>query len=178
MKYFLFIVLLGVAVIIAGCASETQKSPASQIPSPVITPSDIPTTTEKQTVKITTVMATKTPPAPTAVPKTVPSKPMVSPVVVNGTSGSILRFQTVAPGVVKFTIHYGGGEKINNNGDKCTDFPLASLRLAGSSIDASLYSGVATSEYTGTTTFNLVSPGHYSLTTRGCYSWKVDIDNA
>jgi len=178
MKYLLIIVLLGLTVIIAGCASESLKSPASGIPSPVITPSKIPTTTEKQTVKITTVVATKTPPAPTAAPAPAPSKPMVSPVVVNGTSGNILRFQTVAPGVVKFTIHYGGGTVTYNDGDKCSDYPLASIRLAGSSIDASLYSGVATSEYTGTTTFNLVSPGHYSLTTRGCYSWEVDIDNA
>jgi hypothetical protein len=172
MKYRLVIVLLMASVIIAGCASESPKNVAPPVISTVITPSAMPTTPAQERVTITTVITTKKTPAPTAAP----TNPIASPISVNGTSGKILRFYTVAPGIVKFTIQYAGN--LNKNNDVCSDNDRAVIRLAGASTDTALYNGVATSTYTGTTTYNLISPGNYSLTTRGCYDWQVDIDNA
>ena len=172
MKYPLFIFLLMVTIIIAGCVSESPKKVAPPITSTIIPTPANPTTHTQEKVTITTVITTKKTPTPTAAP----SKPIASPVSVNGTSGKILRFSTVAPGIVKFTIKYAGN--LNKNNDECSDNDRAVIRLAGASTDTALYNGMAKSTYTGTTTYNLISPGNYSLTTRGCYDWQVTIDNA
>lgn len=172
MKYPLFIVFLMATIIIAGCVSESPNHVAPPITSTVISPPAIPTTLAQEKITITTVMTTKKTPAPTAAP----SKPIASPVTVNGTSGKILRFYTVAPGIVKFTIQYAGN--LNKNNDVCSDNDRAIIRLAGASTDTALYNGEAKNTYAGTTTYNLISPGNYSLTTQGCYDWKVDINNA
>jgi hypothetical protein len=172
MKYLLFIVLLMATIVVAGCVSESPKNVAPPVTSTVISHPPIPTTPAQEKVTITTVMTTKKTPAPTAAP----SKPIESPVTVNGTSGKILRFYTVAPGIVKFTIQYAGN--LNKNNDVCSDNDRAIIRLAGASTDTALYNGVAKNAYAGTTTYNLISPGNYSLTTQGCYDWKVDINNA
>ena len=87
-----------------------------------------------------------------------------------------MRFSTVAPGIVKFTIHYHAG--LGDKGEFCADDDRATIRLAGASIDKTLYSDATKTAYAGTTTYNLISPGKYSLTTRGCYGWQVEIDNA
>jgi hypothetical protein len=91
-------------------------------------------------------------------------------------SGNIMRFQTVASGIVKFTIHYNSD--LGYDQEWCSEYPRAFIRLAGASIETTLYNDVSTSAYTGTTTFNLISPGNYSLSTTGCFGWQVDIDNA
>jgi hypothetical protein len=50
----------------------------------------------------------RTTPETTLARTKVPSEPIASPVTVNGTSGRIMRFCTVAPGIVKFTSRYAG----------------------------------------------------------------------
>ena len=173
MKYILFIVLLVAAIIIAGCASESKENLSPEITSAVGTTSATPTIPTQKMVEITTMVTIKTIPTPTKAP----SKPVASPVTVNGASGNIMRFHTDAPGIVKFTINYAGGT-LDENREGCSRDDRASLTLAGAAIDTSLYNGVATETYTGIATFNLISPGSYSLTTRGCDNWKVVIDNA
>jgi hypothetical protein len=178
MKYLLFVVLLVAIIIIAGCASESKGKVTPEITSAVVTAPAIPTTPAQKTIEITTMVTTKVVPTPTKTPAPTkaPSKPIASPVTVNGSSGHIMRFSTVAPGIVKFTIHYNSG--LGDKGEFCLDDDRAIIRLAGASTDKTLYNGLAKSAYTGTTTYNLISSGNYSLTTRGCYGWQVDIDNA
>jgi hypothetical protein len=173
MRYLLVILLMMTTILIAGCVSESRETVTPVIPATVITTLAIPTTSAQKMVEIPTIIIpTKTPTLTKA-----PSKPIESPVMVNGTPGKIMRFSTVAPGIVKFTIKYGGGT-FEKSREGCAMDDRATLRLVGASIDTPLYSGVTTSEYSGTTTYNLVSPGNYSLTARGCYNWRVDIDNA
>jgi hypothetical protein len=172
MKYLLFIFLLIAIISVAGCISESKEKATPVITSPVITPSVIPTTAAQKMIKTTTVVPTKTTPTPTVVP----SKPIASPVTVNGTSGHTMRFYTVAPGIVKFTIRYSSS--LGDKGEFCSDDDRAIIRLAGASTDKTLYNDVAKNQYSGTTTYNLISPGNYSLTTKGCYGWQVNIDNA
>jgi hypothetical protein len=176
MNYHPFIVLLVATIILAGCVSESKEK-GTPIITPTVTTPAIPTTPAQKIVEITKVVTTKKTvvTTKTSAPTVAPSKPIESPVTLNGTSGNIMRFHTIAPGLVKFTIRYSSSLGDNK---ECSDYPRAVIRLAGASIDTALYNGVSTASYTGTTTFNLVSPGKYSLTTSGCYGWKVDIDNA
>jgi hypothetical protein len=179
MKYLLIIVLLVASGFVAGCTGESKEKVSPVITSAVVTAPAIPPIQTQKPGTVTTMVTTRTVPAPTKTPAPTiaPSKPVASPVTVNGTSGKILRFHTDAPGIVKFTILYEGGTP-DDSREGCAKDDRASIRLAGASIDTSLYNGLATETYTGTTTFNLISPGSYSLTTRGCYDWKVAIDNA
>jgi len=173
MKYLLFIVLLVAITGIAGCAGESKGNGAPEITSaPVTTPSPPAIHTQK-IVRTTTPVTTKTVPTP---PKAL-LKPVAHPVTVNGTPGKIMRFQTDGPGIVKFTINYAGGTA-DESREGCAKDDRAVIRLAGSSVDTSLYNGPATETYRGTATFNLIAPGSYSLTTRGCSNWEVVIDNA
>ena len=179
MKYLLIIVLLVASGFVAGCTGESKEKVSPVITSAVVTAPAIPPIQTQKPGTVTKMVTTKTIPAPTKTPAPTmaPSKPVASPVTVNGTSGKIMRFQTDAPGIVKFTIRYAGGTS-DDSREGCSRDDRAVLRLAGSSIDTGLYNGLATETYTGTTTFNLISPGSYSLTTRGCYDWEVVIDNA
>jgi hypothetical protein len=179
MKYLLIIVLLVASGFVAGCTGESKEKVSPVITSAVVTAPVIPTIQTQKTATVMTVVTTRTIPAltKTPAPTIAPSKPVASPVTVNGTSGKIMRFKTDTPGIVKFTIKYAGGT-LDDSREGCSRDDRAVIRLAGSSIDTSLYNGLATETYTGTTTFNLISPGSYSLTTRGCYNWEVVIDNA
>ena len=179
MKYLLIIVLLVASGFVAGCTGESKEKVSPVITSAVVTPPAISPIQTQKPGTVTKMVTTRTIPAPTKTPAptTAPAKPVASPLTVNGTSGKILRFRTDGPGIVKFTINYGGGTPADNR-EGCAKDDRASLILAGASIDTSLYNGPATETYTGTMTFNLISPGSYSLTTRGCYNWEVVIDNA
>jgi hypothetical protein len=173
MRHLLVIVLIVATIFFTGCVSESREKDIPVIPSTVKTTSAIPTTPTQKMVVVTTVVTTNKAQTPTMAPQ----KPIESPFQVNGTSGKIMRFYTVAPGIVKITFKYGGG-KFDKNREGCAKDDRASIRLVGASIDTSLYNGATTSKYSETTTYNLVSPGNYSLTTRGCYDWRVVIDNA
>jgi hypothetical protein len=179
MKYLLIIVLRVVSGFVAGCTGEAKEKVSLVITSAVVTAPALPPFQTQKPGTVTTMGTTRTIPSltKTPAPTTAPSKPVASPLTVNGTSGKILRFHTDAPGIVKFTIHYKGGTR-DDSREGCAKDDRASLRLAGASIDTPLYNGPATETYTGTTTFNLISPGSYSLTTWGCYNWKVAIENA
>ncbi|RPI38688.1 MAG: hypothetical protein EHM53_08310 [Methanoregulaceae archaeon] len=177
MNYLPLIVVLVAAIIIAGCASEPAKKVTVVSTSPVITSPAVPTTAAQKMVTITSVVTTKPLTTKmTTAPTVIPSKPIPSPVTVNGTSGRMWRFFTVAPGIVKFTIQYMGN--YDNSREGCSKDDRAFIRLAGSSIDTTLHNGPARDTYTGTATYNLISPGNYSLTTKGCLDWRVVIDNA
>jgi len=177
MRYLIFIILLVAALFFAGCVSESKVKVTPAITSPVLTPLPAPVTSAQIMVKTTTVATTRPATTKTTLAGTeVPSKPIASPVTVNGTSGRIMRFSTDAPGIVKFTIHYAGNYDARREG--CAKDDRAFIRLAGSSIDTSLYNGEARSTYSGTKTYNLIAPGNYSLSTQGCFDWKVTIDNA
>lgn len=173
MKYLLFIVLLVAITGIAGCAGESKENGAPGITSAPVTTPSTPAIHTQKIVRITTPVTTKTVPTPTEALL----KPVARPVTVNGTPGKMMRFQTDGPGIVKFTINYAGGTP-DESREGCAKDDRAVIRLAGSSIDTSLYNGPAKETYRGTATFNLISPGSYSLTTRGCYNWEVVIDNA
>jgi len=173
MRYLLVILVMIASIHSAGCVSESGETVTPVVTTRVVTTPVIPATSVQKMGEITTIALPKKTPALTKAPV----KPIESPVRVNGTSGTIMRFSTVAPGIVKFTIRYAGG-KFEKNREGCSQEDRALLRLVGASIDTPLYSGVTSSLYSGTTTYNLVSPGNYSLTTRGCYDWRVDIDNA
>ena len=175
MRYLFFIVFLVAILFFAGCVSESKVKVTPAITSTVITTPAIPVTPAQKMVKITTVATTRPATTKTTLAEA-PSKPIASPVTVNGTSGRIMRFSTVAPGNVKFTIHYAGNYDSSREG--CAKDDRAFIRLAGSSIDTSLYNGEARSTYSGTKTYNLISPGNYSLSTQGCFDWQVTIDNA
>jgi hypothetical protein len=179
MKYLLIVVLLVVSGFVAGCTGEAKEKVPPVITSAVATAPALPPVQTQKMGTVTTMVTTRTIPAPakTPAPTIAPSKPVASPVTVNGTSGHIMRFQTDGPGIVKFTINYAGGTP-DESREGCAKDDRAVIRLAGSSIDTSLYNGPAKETYRGTATFNLISPGSYSLTTRGCYNWEVVIDNA
>jgi len=179
MKYLLIIVLLVASGIFAGCTGESKEKVSPVITSAAVTAPTVPAVQTQKTAPVTTIATTKTIPATTKtpVPTLAPSKPFASPVTVNGTSGRMMKFHTDAPGTVKFTIRYEGGS-FDDSREGCAKDDRASLRLAGASIDTPLYNGVASEQYSGTATFNLISPGSYSLSTRGCYNWEVTIDNA
>ena len=187
MKSVMIILIVVAAVFVTGCTTGTRDA-APQVSLPPVTgttelpaPGQIPigqipvTTMDQGTAVKATAPKTAMATAMITTPAPAMGKPMASRVTVNGTSGKILRFSTVAPGVVKFAIGYGGS--YGGSRDSCDDNPRAVLRLAGSSIDAPLYNGDSKNSYSGTATFNLVSPGNYALTTMGCYGWKVVIDN-
>lgn len=177
MKYFHFIVILVAIIIIAGCTGESKGKVTPEFTSVVVTAPAIPPAPAQKTVEITTVVTTKVVPTPTKTPAPTkaPSKPIPSLVTVNGSSGYIMRFSTVAPGIVKFTIHYNSA--LGNKGEFCSKNDRAIIRLAGASTDKTLYNGLAKTAHTETTTYNLISPGNYSLSTSGCYGWRVDIGN-
>ena len=187
MKPVMIILIVVAAVFVTGCTTGTRDAaPQVSLP-PVTTTTELPapeqlpigqipvTTVDQGTAIPATVKKTAMATAVITTPAPETGKPMASRVTVNGTSGKILRFSTVAPGVVKFSIAYGGS--YGGTRESCDDNPRAVLRLAGASIDAPLYNGDSKNSYSGTATFNLVSPGNYALTTLGCYGWKVVIDN-
>jgi hypothetical protein len=122
-------------------------------------------------IAFTTIIPTKTV-APTTL--TTPAGPAVpTPIKLSGIGSKMVYFETKEPGEVKFKIYYNisEGEYL-----KCTD-DVALFRLAGTYNDNTLYYGPVYKLHDGIHTLNLLFPGRYSITVKGCWGWNIVIDN-
>jgi hypothetical protein len=132
-------------------------------------------------VVFTTVIPTKTAAAATTAATAVPttadtsSAPALpSPITLNGVGSKMVYFEAKHPGDVKFKIYYNlsEGEDL-----KCID-DVTRFRLAGPTIDSTLYYGKVDKLHDAVHTFRLPVPGKYSITVTGCWGWNILVDNA
>jgi hypothetical protein len=98
------------------------------------------------------------------------SGPMEAPITLSGVGNEMVWFDTQEPGVVNFKIRYGGPQYVKN----CEEDKLV-VTLAGASIDTTLVSTGSGSYKTLTRSFNLLPPGRYSLSVKGCYEWQITV---
>ena len=119
---------------------------------------------------------TKTSPVPTAVPvtasTTVKIPPLPSTISLSGGPGdTISRFSTQASGSVKFVAE--SGQNLGPSKTICKGEP-STITLSGKTIyDTEFLSGKISGKRT-----LLLPRGDFSISTTGCYNWKVTISNA
>ena len=103
-----------------------------------------------------------------------PGLAIPSPLTFRGIGSKIIYFDTKAPGNVKFRIYYNlsEGEDL-----KCSE-EVTRFQLAGKSVDTTLYYGKVYHLHDAVHTFNLLTPGQYSIMVKGCWGWNMLIDNA
>ena len=178
MKISVIFLLLMIAI--AGCTDKdlgVADPTTAATPVPAIISSHATTipTSNPPTPRPTTIVTTKTI-APQA-----SGKPLAAPVTLTGVGNQIVRFSTVAPGTVALKIKYpysactyvGCSKPVEN----CEEKQLV-FALAGKSIDTNLvYKPIASSVDT-TKTFNLLSPGGYSISVKSCNQWQIVVSNA
>jgi len=174
--------LVIMAIIACGCVGEAAepRQTATPTPIPLATITAATETTRPMechrdgdaVICLYTDLTTVTTAVPTWVqpePEEIAS-PLESPVTLSGVGNEMVWFDTVAPGMVTFRIKYGGPQYVKN----CEEKRLM-VMLAGASIDTTLVSTGSGSYKTLTKTFNLLSPGRYSLSVKGCYEWQITV---
>ena len=120
-----------------------------------------------------TAVPTATTAAPTTVvPTAAPAIP--EPVTIAGVGSKMVSFEAKHPGDVKIKIYYNlsAGEDL-----KCID-DVTRFRLAGPTIDTTLYYGRVDKLHDEVHILRLPVPGRYTITVTGCWGWNILIDNA
>ena len=177
-------VVLGISIVVAftcGCVGQAVAPQPTQIAeAPTSSVTAMATATTRPTVchmegemkvclysDLTPVMTTT--PAATAFPTPEEIKsPMAESVILTGVGSQIVWFDTVRPGIVTFKMRpYAGPQYVKN----CENTGFV-VKLAGKSIDTQLYPSHPAST---TKTFNLLSPGRYSLTVKSCEQWAITV---
>jgi hypothetical protein len=166
---FYFIMVCIAAVLAAGCTDEdlgvtAPATPAVTLPPVTMAPTSLPAPSTLITTSPPVITITATPVKP----------PLPSPIDESGIGTRMIKFTTVGPGSVQIKINYTSDL---GNITNCYE-ETYSVNLAGKSIDQRLFYAKVDEWHNQKTTFNLISPGDYSLTVRGCYGWKMDVDNA
>jgi len=156
------------AVLIGGCTdAELGVVTPTSTTAPPTAAVTVPATVVSMSIPTTKL----TPPITTA---PLSGKPLEkSPLILSGIGDQILRFDVRHPGKVKFDFRYSSYYGTVEN---CRIAPV-SLTLAGPSVDIVL-SPIMRNVIDGTKTVNLPMAGGYTLTTKGCYGWKVNLTNA
>lgn len=144
----------------------TVMPTATQSPSPALTTPIPPPVTPQPTIIKTT-----------AIPMT--STPLLSEHF-SGKTGTTFRFTTQKPLMAKFTYTYFRNNAVSGQitpRDTCTPQDTSTVTLSSASIDSVLFTSSDYGKRSGTTTFNLVTPGNYQLITAGCpsFSWTIDV---
>jgi hypothetical protein len=181
MKSLIFIILLVAFLITGGCTVGNQD--------PVVTPAPQIIYVTVPVTPVPTQMITTTPPAQTPVihtppPVTTPetdtcphytgAMPVSSPIMLTGTGDGLVFFEVKAPGKVRFNVTtYDPPRK----DESCTDDQI-SFQLAGTTTCNQLNPIKTPGHFTRTTTLDLPFGGRYSITTKGCYGWQIDITNS
>jgi hypothetical protein len=181
---FVFITICFAGILISGCTDINHgvTKPTSQImvfttpETPALTQLEETTIPSQAPVLVTTIPPTTAPVtditiAPTTLsgadgcPACSGSSPIPKPITLKGDGDGLVFFEAAAPGTVNFTV--------STSKDKsCTDDQIG-FKLAGTSICNSMersFSGRFTN-------IDLPNSGKYSITIRGCQSWKIVIKN-
>jgi hypothetical protein len=166
------IAVCGIAVLTAGCTDEELGVTPPPTTTAIATAITVPTTTP--TPEPTLFIPEYTNPPATTVETKPVKPPLPSPVQGSGLGFGIVGFTTEGPGAVRIKINYTSAWGNVTNCDEET----YSVKLAGKSIDQRLFYGIVDNPHDQKTTFNLISPGYYTLSVRGCHGWKIDLDNA
>lgn len=179
-KCILFSLIVICAIISAGCVvgSGTVPATTSAIPAETTgTPTAATTTPPVSMASLTEIRYGTVP--PTIAITTAPMKPMAAAATLQGKAGVDSESFTVqAPGEISINWHYWASYGEVTTGNCRETKGTARANLVGKSIDVSLFTCGASSACKETKTFNIITPGTYSIEVDGCNGWRAVVDNA